>query len=56
MIKSWSYKDEYKELRKKILRSIDKSIKSGQILVFSQAHSAPARAAIAAPSAKLAAL
>ena len=31
MIKFWSYKEEYKELRKKILKSVDKSIKSGQI-------------------------
>jgi len=31
MIKPWSYKDEYNELRKKILKSIDKSIKSGEI-------------------------
>jgi len=31
MIKAWSYKDEYKELRTKILNSIDKSIKSGKI-------------------------
>ena len=38
MIKSWSYKDEYKELRKKILRSIDKSIKSGQIFFGKEFH------------------
>jgi len=31
MIKSWSYINEYKILRKKILKSIDKSLKSGQI-------------------------
>ena len=31
MIKSWSYIEEYKDLRKKILKSIDKSLKSGQI-------------------------
>ncbi len=31
MIKAWSYKDEYKDLRKKILNSVDKSIKSGKI-------------------------
>ena len=31
MIKAWSYLDEYKVLRKKILKSIDISLKSGQI-------------------------
>ena len=31
MIKAWSYVEEYKELRKKILESIDKTLKSGQI-------------------------
>ena len=31
MIKTWSYTEEYKSLRKKILRSIDKTLKSGQI-------------------------
>ena len=31
MIKSWSYVEEYKELRKKILESIDKTLKSDQI-------------------------
>ena len=31
MIKSWSYKHEYTDLRKKILKSIDKSLKSGKI-------------------------
>ena len=31
MIKSWSYNEEYKDLRIQILKSIDKSIKSGQI-------------------------
>lgn len=31
MIKSWSYINEYKILREKILKSIDKSLKSGQI-------------------------
>ena len=31
MIKSWSYVKEYKDLRKKILKSIDRALKSGQI-------------------------
>ena len=31
MIKVWSYIEEYKDLRKKILKSIDKTLKSGQI-------------------------
>ena len=31
MIKTCSYIEEYKDLRKKILKSIDKSLKSGQI-------------------------
>jgi len=31
MIKSWSYNEEYKDLRIQILKSIDKPIKSGQI-------------------------
>jgi aminotransferase EvaB len=31
MIKPWSYIEEYSELRNKILKSIDKSLKSGQI-------------------------
>ena len=31
MIKAWSYTEEYKELRKKILSSIDRTLKSGQI-------------------------
>ena len=31
MIKSWSYKEEYKILRKPILKSIDKSLKTGNI-------------------------
>ena len=38
MIKSWSYKEEYKELRKKILKSIDRSIKSGQIFFGKELH------------------
>ena len=29
MIKAWSYTEEYKSLRKKILRSIDKTLKNG---------------------------
>ena len=31
MIKAWSYIKEYKGLRKKILKSIDEMLKSGQI-------------------------
>ena len=31
MIKAWSYTEEYKSLRKKILQSIDRTLKSGQI-------------------------
>ena len=31
MIRSWSYIDEYKNLRKKILKSIDKTLISGQL-------------------------
>ena len=31
MIKAWSYIEEYKDLRKKILKSIDVTLKSGQI-------------------------
>ena len=31
MIKAWPYAEEYKELRKKILSSIDRTLKSGQI-------------------------
>ena len=31
MIKAWSYIEEYKELRKKILKSIDRTLKSDQI-------------------------
>ena len=31
MIKAWSYTEEYKVLRKKILKSIDDTLKSGQI-------------------------
>jgi len=31
MIKSWSYLREYKELRKRILKSIDKSLNSGDV-------------------------
>ena len=31
MIKTWSYIEEYKGLRKKILGSIDRTLKSGQI-------------------------
>ena len=31
MIKAWSYTEEYKDLRKKILKSIDRSLGSGQI-------------------------
>ena len=31
MINAWSYKDEYKELRSKILKNVDKTLKSGNI-------------------------
>ena len=31
MIKTWSYVEEYKDLRKKILHFIDKTLKSGEI-------------------------
>ena len=31
MIKAWSYIEEYKGLRKKILKSIDETLKSDQI-------------------------
>ena len=31
MIKAWSYIEEYKGLRKKILKTIDRTLKSGQI-------------------------
>ena len=30
-MKSWSYLEEYKELKKKIFNSIDRSLKSGVI-------------------------
>ena len=38
MIKWWSYIEEYKDLRKKILQSIDKSLKSGQIFFGNELH------------------
>ena len=31
MIKYWSYLDEYKKYRSKILKSIDKTLKSGTL-------------------------
>jgi len=31
MIKTWSYIDKYKDLRKKIFKSIDKTLKSKQL-------------------------
>jgi hypothetical protein len=31
MIKSWEYKNEYNYLKKKILASIDKTLKSGKL-------------------------
>ena len=31
MIKAWSYIEEYKDLRKKILKSVDKALSSGKI-------------------------
>jgi len=36
MIKIWSYTDEYKKLRKKILNSIDKTLKSGELFFGKQ--------------------
>jgi len=36
MIKAWSYIEEYKDLRKKILKSIDKTLRSGQIFFGSE--------------------
>ena len=31
MIKAWSYIEEYNDLRKKILKSVDKALSSGKI-------------------------
>ena len=31
MIKPWSYTEEYRELRSKILKNVDKTLKSGNI-------------------------
>ena len=39
MIKSWSYKYEYKLLRNKILKNIDSSLRSGNIFFGSQLKS-----------------
>ena len=36
MIKTWSYVEEYKDYRKKILRSIDKTLKSGDLFFGKQ--------------------
>tara|TARA_Y100000590_G_scaffold315081_1_gene356295 strand:+ start:3980 stop:5119 length:1140 start_codon:yes stop_codon:yes gene_type:complete len=36
MIKTWSYTEEYKDYRKKILYSIDKTLKSGQLFFGKQ--------------------
>ena len=36
MIKTWSYIEEYKDFRKKILNSIDKTLKSGELFFGKQ--------------------
>ena len=36
MIKAWSYTEEYKRYRKKILKSIDKTLKSGDLFFGKQ--------------------
>ena len=36
MIKAWSYIEEYKILRKKILSSVDKTLKSGELFFGKQ--------------------
>ena len=36
MIKSWSYLEEYKDYRKKILNSIDRTLKSGKLFFGKQ--------------------
>ena len=36
MIKTWSYVEEYKDLRKRILNSIDKTLKSGELFFGKQ--------------------
>ena len=36
MIKPWSYTEEYKNLRKKILNSIDKTLNSGELFFGKQ--------------------
>ena len=38
MIKAWSYTEEYKDLRQNVLKSIDKSLKSGQIFFGKELH------------------
>ena len=38
MIKAWTYIDEYKSLRKQIIKSVDKSLKSGQIFNGKELH------------------
>ena len=38
MMKAWSYIEEYKGLRNKILKSIDKTLKSGQIFFGKELH------------------
>ena len=36
MIKTWSYVEEYKDFRRKILNSIDKTLKSGELFFGKQ--------------------
>ena len=36
MIKTWSFVEEYKDFRKKILNSIDKTLKSGELFFGKQ--------------------
>ena len=36
MIKTWSYLEEYKDLKKKILNSIDKTLKTGELFFGKQ--------------------
>ena len=38
MIKPWSYTEEYKNLRKKILNSIDKTLNSGELFFGNQRY------------------
>ena len=36
MIKTWSYSKEYKDFRKKILNSLDKTLSSGELFFGKQ--------------------